>query len=282
MKGMKRERFDFVLGVGSSCIASQALRDAGLQYASYPFDWMSGPTFAQRIRTICSDFRDWFRAEDFEFKGNPNGFTHDLYRNRATGGMYPHDFDPGRPFAECYSAVKEKYDRRIARLYASIRRSKHVLVVWLENPLYDDRPADEEVLDAYRSLVAKFPAVDIRVLIIDRAMDDMSNGDLEPHEYGWRVACGYRRKTVPGKDARPWDLEVGPIVAALKHFRARDFRTAAERKAHRQAERRKQFATVGARSWPAYLLVRLQLKLCHHLRKRLLRRGIELEEVRRG
>lgn len=123
---MRREKFDFVVGIGSACIASQALRDAGLQYASYPFD-------------------------------------------------------------ESYPAVKEKYDRRIGRLYASIRRSKRVLLVWLENPTDDDRPSDAEVQEARRDL---------------------------------------------------------------------------------------------ARSWLDYLLVRIQVKICRHLEKRLRRRGVALAEGR--
>lgn len=184
---MRREKFDFVVGIGSACIASQALRDAGLQYASYPFDWMSGPAFGQRIHTVCSGFEGWFRQEDLEFAGNPNGFTHDSYRNRATNAFYPHDFEIGRPFDESYPAVKEKYDRRIGRLYASIRRSKRVLLVWLENPADDDRPSDAEVQEARRDL---------------------------------------------------------------------------------------------ARSWLDYLLVRIQVKICRHLEKRLRRRGVALAEGR--
>ena len=277
---MRREKFDFVVGIGSACIASQAMRDAGLQYASYPFDWMSGPTFGQRIQTVCSEFEGWFRQEDLEFAGNPNGFTHDSYRNRATNALFPHDFEIGRSLAESYPTVKEKYDRRIDRLYASIRRSKRVLVVWLENPSDDDRPSDEEVMEARRALCAKFPSVLIEFLIIDRARDGEPAGEVAKREYGWRASCGYRKKVALGESARPWELEVGPIVAILRRFVAKDWRTPVERRQYRKSGRMKTYATLNARCWLDYLLVKLQLKLCRHLEKRLRKRGIELVEGR--
>lgn len=34
-----KTRYDFILGLGESCFASQELRKAGLQIRSYPFDW---------------------------------------------------------------------------------------------------------------------------------------------------------------------------------------------------------------------------------------------------
>lgn len=275
---MRREKFDFVVGIGSACIASQALRDAGLQHASYPFDWMSGPTFGQRIQTICSGFEGWFRQEDLEFAGNPNGFSHDSYRNRKTNALYPHDFEIGRAFNESYPLVKAKYDRRIDRMYASIRRSKRVLLVWLENPSDDDRPSDEEVTDARRVLSAKFPSVLMEFLIIDRAKDGERNGEVVRREYGWRATCGYRKKTALGASARPWDLEVGPIVAILRRFVAKDWRTRAERRQYRKSERMKTYATLNARCGLDYLLAKIQVKLCRHLEKRLRRRGIELTE----
>jgi len=273
-----KSRFDFVCGLGSACIASQALREASLQYASFPFDWLSGPTFSQRIQSIVDDFIGWFEAGDLECIGNPNHFTHDSYRNHVTNAVFPHDFDQGRAFDEIYPIVKEKYERRIRRLYDCIRRSQRVLFVWLENPSDDDRPDETTVLRALQMLSAKFPGVAFSFLVIDRAQDDEGNGIVRRTAYGWRVACGYRRKTIPGASARPWDLELDPIVSILNGFSARDYRSSAEKRAHRRSKRQKRYGTMKASNLVGYLVTKVQVKLCRHLRKRLLRRGIVMAE----
>ena len=35
--------YDFIFGLGAGCSVSQSLRDAGLQFASYPLDWIAAP-----------------------------------------------------------------------------------------------------------------------------------------------------------------------------------------------------------------------------------------------
>ena len=43
---MSRERFDFVFALGSGCACSRMLRERGLQFASFPLDWVGGISFA--------------------------------------------------------------------------------------------------------------------------------------------------------------------------------------------------------------------------------------------
>ena len=219
---MKKESFDFVCSLGSSCLCATALRDAGLRFSSGPFDWLYGPPLKNRVDTVVGDFAGWFESEDFEFVGNPEKFEHDSYANRRTGYTFPHEFDLGRPFAESYPGVRAKYDRRIARFYERIRASRRVLFVWLENPLVDDRPSDDEVAASHKALSEKFPGVQVELLVVDRAPDDAGVHGLVRHDGYWRATCPYRRNaTEPGKEARYWNVNTRPVLELLSDFQSR-------------------------------------------------------------
>ena len=53
---MKKERFDFICSLGSSCLCATSLRDAGLRLSSGPFDWLLGPGMKARVDLIVRDF----------------------------------------------------------------------------------------------------------------------------------------------------------------------------------------------------------------------------------
>jgi hypothetical protein len=52
-----KRHYDFIFCVGRACIATQSLRRAGLQHATFPWDWVGDPGVYERVEYICSDFR---------------------------------------------------------------------------------------------------------------------------------------------------------------------------------------------------------------------------------
>ena len=277
---MRKERFDFICSIGSSCLCATSLRDAGLRLSSGPFDWLLGPGMKDRVDLIVRDFEGWLEQGDFEFLGNPNKFSHDSYRNRKTGYKFSHDFDIGKPLEESFPAVREKYMRRIARFYERVRASRRVLLVWLENPIDDDRPTDEDVAASLAALAAKFPGVSVELLVVDRAPDDSGSEGIVRRGGYWRATCPYRRKaTEKGESVRPWDVDTHPIMALLSNFETRDYRSADGRRAHGEDSRRQKYATFGARSALGYAVAKLQVKVCKLLLNRLRRRGVDIRRV---
>lgn len=261
-------------------MCATSLRDAGLRLSSGPFDWLLGPSLKSRVDLISNDFAGWFEPRDFEFLGNPEKFEHDSYRNRRTGYKFSHDFELGKSFEESFPAVREKYARRIDRFYDRIRASRRILLVWLENPVVNDRPSDEDVVASLRTLAEKFPGVKVEILVVDRAPDDTPGGRLVRKEGWWRVECPYRRKsTEPGKDVRPWDIDTRPIDALLSNFEANDYRSAAERLSHVNAQRKEKYSVYGAHGLVAYAASRLQVKVCKLLMNSLRRRGADIRRL---
>ena len=106
--------YDLVVPLGFACSCSQTLRQAGLQLASFPWDWVGTPPPIFRCRTICSDFKDWMNLEDLKWAGRNDTYGHEEVRNVRSGIFFMHDFVQGTPLEDQYPAVMEKYTRRAA------------------------------------------------------------------------------------------------------------------------------------------------------------------------
>lgn len=158
------KEYDLAFGMGFSCGASTALRAAGLQYASFPFDWLSVPSVLSAARLVESDFVNWFDAEDLELRDvvRKGWMYARVYRNRRTRFGFPHDFGGNDDFSACYPRVRDKYERRIRRFYESMRKSRRVLVVCLELPVGEPEPR-ADLVEARRILSAKFPQVQVDI-----------------------------------------------------------------------------------------------------------------------
>lgn len=273
---MTRERFDYICSLGSSCLCATALREAGLRLSSGPFDWLMGTSLPFRADLIAHDFAGWLEADDFERIASDGHFTTIPYRNRKTGFKHIHDFAQGRPFAETYPEVREKYARRIARFYAAVRASRRVLFVWVENPVESERLPDADVGRARETLSEKFPGVEIDLLIVDRAADNEASGKIVRDAGVWCVSCGYRTHEDCRGEARPWDIDTHPILDVLSRFSVTDSRSSDERRRRRAQERAAKKAVYGAQGAFGYVVSRVQTKVCKFLLNGLRRRGANL------
>ena len=110
------ERFDFIVPSGYFCVTGYHLRHARLHGETLPFDWLDGVTPELFAGFLESRFRDFLELPQLIPEGKKEeGDGH--YRFRMPSGVvFVHDFarpDPAEEFAE----VKQKYDRRIKRLF---------------------------------------------------------------------------------------------------------------------------------------------------------------------
>ncbi len=159
--------YDLAFSLGFSCGTSQALRAAGLQFASYPLDWTGEPDIGTGARLVSSNFAGWCEADDFELVDvrHGAGFCTRCYRNRRTGLGYSHEFSDFQPFAETYPGVRRTYDRRVERFIACADSCKRILCVYMELPIRP-RADDADVIAARSVLAARFPNAEIDLLYV--------------------------------------------------------------------------------------------------------------------
>ena len=53
--------FDLIVSIGEDCACSTYIRKFNLQFASYPFDWLTKSNFDTRIKLILNNFKDFFK-----------------------------------------------------------------------------------------------------------------------------------------------------------------------------------------------------------------------------
>ncbi len=166
------KKYEVIFSIGSACLCSQMLRRSGLQFCSYPFDWLFGCDFSGRIDILISGFKDFLNKEDLHFTGKCNSDERnpcDVYRNDKTGITFNHDFAQGVPFDVAYPAIKAKYDRRINRLLNNIDNHKDILIVFTETPSQDhttDVISDDVLISGYDKIIQRFPNKNIDLLYI--------------------------------------------------------------------------------------------------------------------
>lgn len=158
--------YDMAFSLGSNCGVSQALRGVGLQFASYPLDWVAVKDIGVGVRSITTDFDEWFEADDLELYTvcHSAGFLTRLYVNRRTTIGFSHEFNDFVPFAETYPVVRETYRRRIARFLDTLAASRRILAVWAELPTHARQP-DPVYREALAALRAKCPDATVDLLV---------------------------------------------------------------------------------------------------------------------
>ena len=127
--------YDFIFSIGEACSCSSTLRQSGLQFESYPLDWLYGGDIRTRTELLVNNFDNFINKEDLQF-GGQRKFPQpcDIYANISNKIVFNHDFPYDGNLDVDYSFVKEKYDRRIKRLYDNIEKANKILIVYMEAP----------------------------------------------------------------------------------------------------------------------------------------------------
>jgi len=260
--------YDLIVPLGFACSCSQTLRRAGLQLASFPWDWVGTPPPSERCRLICSGFKDWMNLEDLRWSGVNDTFGHEQVLNTRTGLIIMHDFVAGVPLADQYPAIVEKYSRRIARLDRLLRESKRVLLVSIDTPVSPAPVPPEDGRKAIETMSAKYPNASFEVLLIglDIGRPPEKRTDENPLPGIRRVAFDYKNHA---PDAPPYGVEVDMLADFLRgEYSVRDYRTKEEIAAHnaRKREKRAQklqrkMEALGAKTKAQYLFLRARQAL---------------------
>lgn len=261
------EAYDVAFSLGAACSCTESLRRAGLQFASFPFDWLYGSTFRKRVDLLADDFRGWLDPDLLEPGVRSPTDTMDVYRNRTTGIVFNHDFPPGVPLSAVLPQVREKYARRIQRLTGLIRSAHRVLVVYLNLPA-EPYVSDEDLRQCRKALSARYPNATFDVLCFQPDSNLAGVEDREVDRGIRRVSFDFGRHDVPAACA--WLVQVPRIVEFLNAYRVHDYRTSREKRLWR-------WRKMGASNFLSYCRNKFEYKLMKHLRKRLVRHGVPVE-----
>ena len=219
-----------------------ALRRVGLQFASYPLDWIGSPGIVASAKMIAADFAGWFDKDDLQLVAVRGGsFQNNVYQNRKTRFGFPHDFPRFFRFEEKYPETAEKYTRRIRRFRTDLGAAKSALVVYIERPI-NPRTTDADLIEAKHILEAKFP--ETRFELVYFFLDEGRKGFSETTVAGGitAVACDYVQYDHGEKShAIDWEVQSRYLKG---RFEVEDRRSEAEKMAYAQgkkADRRKKF-----------------------------------------
>lgn len=265
---MKR-KYDVIFSMGATCGCSQALREAGLQLASFPFDWIGGHDICSKAQLMVDDFPGWFEPGTLTRIETPKFSKCDWYRDKF--GFTPiHDFPANVPLEDVLPKVRAKYRRRVDRLSRLIDGASRVLVAYFETA-GREKASPEDVAEMRSILARRWPGVAFDALILKFAEGVPLSRRKDESGEGWR-AVSYDYKDRKEED---WRVDWRQVGRWLKEeYEVVDYRTAEERAQWKAASARKRYAEFKATNWWDYAVTKIQYKIYKHLRTRLDRKGV--------
>lgn len=140
----KKQTYDLVFSLGAVCFCTHVLRRMNLQLASYPFDWLFGSNLLDRLDMLSNHLEHFIELKDLEYSYTENSIFCDAYYNKSNDLTFNHDFPKGVDVKDSYDEVRQKYDRRIQRLFDNIDKAQKVLVVFIERPNVENSASYED------------------------------------------------------------------------------------------------------------------------------------------
>jgi len=263
---MKKQKYDFAFGLGIVCSCSETLRAAGMQYLSFPYDWITTTAddpeerdrdILYRVREICDGFSTWFRPDDFKFQQHLPEIGKDQYANTRLKLLFNHDFVTGVPYEKAFPLVTEKYRRRGNRLIAGIRAAKRVLILHVDRPDRTDVERADIVRQSQQELERHFASTrfDFFLLSYEKGLPLEKRRTEILGDGITRVTFDYRDYT-PGKQPYQVDIRTtGALLASM--FQVRDYRTRAEKRKFRQQKWEKRCKKAGVKNRTEYHLAQV-------------------------
>jgi len=267
-----KRKYDLAIPIGGSCSTSEAMRAAGLQFATLPLDWTGGPTFRAKVDLICADFARWMTKSGLH-PLPATKFSRDIYmKDDVLGFTFNHDFSYGVPFDEDYERVKAKFDRRIRRLYELIGKSKRILIVSIGVPTSKDIP-DEDLVHAREAFGRKWPGKTFEILYAEHREGRSFENRTEREADGIRCLTFDFQKREEGN--AEWIADVKFLAKWLaSEYEVRDYRTPEERRAWKQRQRKTRYGRYHADNLFDFIRTKIEYKLFRHLGKQLDRKGL--------
>jgi len=184
----KTNEYDIVFSLGEACLCATMLKNLGLRHFSSPFDWLYGSDFRRRVDLLYNDFDGFLNKEDLQLIGQrENPEPCDVYYNQSTDITLNHDFPINGIFDATFPKVKVKYNRRIDNLLTSIKKSKKVLIVFMElKDSISGSLSDDEIIALMDKVNRKFAPVKVDLIYI-RHNPDMKDGEFTIKELDERI-----------------------------------------------------------------------------------------------
>lgn len=192
------KKYDLIFSIGQACSCTDALRRAGLQLHSYPFDWLFGADFAGRVGILLNDFGRFIDKEDLEWFYSEKSISCEAYKNNFNGLVFNHDFLSSTEFGVMHRQVLEKYNRRISRLQTQIANASKILLVYVEQPFVGQPPTADETLEgSLQKLRAKYPnkSIDLLYFYNDFSFKPLEFQKERTHEGVFKVVGNYKDMT---------------------------------------------------------------------------------------
>jgi len=121
-KKVNQENF-ICISLGANCTVARRLDTKKLRSYAFPFDWLRTPQFDSIILLLKNSFKDFLNTGYLIANNTEKNIT----VNTLYDITFTHDFENYSTFiAKDLGSVQEKYNRRINRLYETLRSNKHV------------------------------------------------------------------------------------------------------------------------------------------------------------
>ncbi len=217
MLGNKR-KYDLIFSIGEACSCTQSLRGAGLQFISYPLDWLFGSNFQKRIDMLVADFDRFIDKKDLAYTYSERSITCDAYYNSFNDLTFNHDFPAGVSLEKSYPAVFDKYNRRIKRLLEQIKLSNSILIVYIETPNCEIKTSDREIISSFDKIINKYKNKNIDLLYItnDKNMHNYKNKKENLTNNISKITANYKSKKV---GALPYSVSTKCLKKLLENYK---------------------------------------------------------------
>ena len=267
---VKKSKYDVIFSMGAACSCSQALREAGLQFSSFPFDWLTGPDICSRAQMVADGFSGWLEPDTLLPIEAPRLSTTAWYRD-TFGYCFIHDFQANVPIEEALPAFGEKYRRRVARLLRLLDGAGRALAVYIESGGSSETSGIDAAEAAHAILSKRRPGVKIDILFLKYEEGVPFKQREDESGDGWRVV----RYDFKDRKEEDWRVDWRQVAKWLKNeYEVVDCRTSEEKAQWKSRARKKKYAEFKATNWWGYAVTKIQYKIYKHLRKRLSRKGI--------
>lgn len=247
-------KYDLVFGLGAACSCTEILRKAGLQFLSFPFDWLYGGTFLERARLLVAGGEGWLDQAVLSKQPSPEWHDKDIYLNTRTGIAFNHDFPRGESLDRSFPVVARRYARRFERLFQLIEKSKRALVVYISTPGASPM-SDDELREGLKIVQDRFPKTvfDFLYFRLEKGVLPAERIVTELGEHIKVVAFDYK-DTKPGR--YDYLVEQSYLVPCFADLAVNDYRTEAEKKAYRRAKRLARYSKYGATNFVQFTVRR--------------------------
>ena len=273
-----KQRFDFIFGLGAGCSCSRMLRERGLQFASFPLDWVGDPCLdaGEDLRwtanLAASGFKNWFEKENLERDTQYDSPKHISFYDRNVKLYFAHDFEQGGDFDKEYPLAKAKYDRRIERFDLLLSKARKALAIWIADPRGRGAVGADDMQCALSAFRRAYPKTEFMVLATNCVPGLRPEETRVERGDGWEIFSFDYRVVTEGNPT--WDIRTELFSPILDRFEAVDYRTRAEKRANALRERKREYVRFNATSPMDLFITKLRFKLYRHLKRRLERKGV--------